>query len=236
MESVNSIADIKNLSDNSISIWGIQVSKYDKNIDHIYKILSENEKCKANNFKNKNQARASVLARGALRILIGAYENYAPEKLNFSKTEDGKPFLLNSKINFNISHSSDWIILAFCKDHAIGVDLEEIRDIDYLRISNRYFNHDEQNYLINSEDPKRLFFDLWSRKEAIIKAKGKRLLTEIKKTNISFINNKIPSKCKIDDWFVYSVKAGSHYSAALAVNAEIDYHPCYDFRSLLWQD
>ena len=90
--------------------------------------------------------------------------------------------------------------------------------------------------MINSEDPKRLFFDLWSRKEAIIKAKGKRLLTEIKKTNISFVNNKIPLKCKIDDWFVYSVKAGSHYSAALAVNAEIDHHPCYDFRSLQWQD
>ena len=107
---------------------------------------------------------------------------------------------------------------------------------DFLRISKRYFNQEEQIFLINSEDPKRLFFDLWSRKEAIIKAKGKRLLTEIKKTNISFVDNKIPLKCKIDDWFVYSVKAGSHYSAALAVNAEIDHHPCYDFRSLLWQD
>ena len=142
----------------------------------------------------------------------------------------------NSRINFNISHSSDWIILAFCKDHSIGVDLEAIRDIDFLRISKRYFNQEEQIFLINSEDPKRLFFDLWSRKEAIIKAKGKRLLTEIKKTNISFVNNKIPLKCKIDDWFVYSGKAGSHYSAALAVNAEIDHHPCYDFRSLQWQD
>ena len=236
MELVSSIKDVKKLSNNSISIWGIQVSKYSKNIENIYKILSINEQAKANNFKNKNHARASVLARGALRILLGAYENSAPEELNFSKTKDGKPFLPNSRINFNISHSSDWIILAFCKDHSIGVDLEAIRDIDFLRISKRYFNQEEQIFLINSEDPKRLFFDLWSRKEAIIKAKGKRLLTEIKKTNISFVDNKIPLKCKIDDLFVYSVKAGSHYSAALAVNAEIDHHPCYDFRSLLWQD
>ena len=64
----------------------------------------------------------------------------------------------------------------------------------------------------------------------------KHISNVIKKTNISFVNNKIPLKCKIDDWFVYSVKAGSHYSAALAVNAEIDHHPCYDFRSLQWQD
>ena len=101
MELVSSIKDVKKLSKNSISIWGIQVSKYNKNIDNIYKILSKNEQSKANNFKNKNHARASVLARGALRILLGAYENSAPEELNFSKTKDGKPFLPNSRINFN---------------------------------------------------------------------------------------------------------------------------------------
>ena len=127
MELVSSIKDVKKLSNNSISIWGIQVSKYSKNIDNIYKILSKNEQSKANNFKDKNHARASVLARWALRILLGAYENSNPEELNFSKTKDGKPFLPNSRINFNISHSSDWIILAFCKDHSIGVDLEAIR-------------------------------------------------------------------------------------------------------------
>ena len=73
----------------------------------------------------------------------------------------------------------------------------KFKNFDFLRISERYFSQEEQIFLINSEDPKRLFFDLWSRKEAIIKAKGKRLLAEIKKTNISFVDNKIPLKCKI---------------------------------------
>ena len=52
MELVSSIKDVKKLSNNSISIWGIQVSQYSKNIDNIYNILSINEQSKANNFKN----------------------------------------------------------------------------------------------------------------------------------------------------------------------------------------
>ena len=66
-------------------------------------------------FKNKNQAQVSILARGGLRVLLGVYEDCNPKNINFSTTNDGKPFLENSKTSFNISHSSDWIILAFAK-------------------------------------------------------------------------------------------------------------------------
>ena len=79
----------------------------------------------------------------------------------------------NSRINFNISHSSDWIILAFCKDHSIGVDLEAIRDIDFLRISKRYFNQEEQIFLINSDDPKRLFLIYGLVRKQLLKLKEK---------------------------------------------------------------
>ena len=235
METVNLISDIKKLSSNSVSIWGIQVSKNNFNVENLFNILSKKEQTKANNLKNKNQAQVSILARGGLRVLLGAYEDCNPKNINFSITNDGKPFLENSKTSFNISHSSDWIILAFCKDHSLGVDLEEIRDINFLNISTRFFNLEEQNFVKNSSNPKRVFFDLWSRKEAIIKANGKRLLREIVKTNIPIIENEIPEKFVVGKWFVYKVEAGSSYSAALAIDAEVNNHPCCDFGSLKWQ-
>ena len=181
METVNLISDIKKLSSNSVSIWGIQVSKNNFNVENLFNILSKKEQAKANNLKNKNQAQVSILARGGLRVLLGAYEDCNPKNINFSITNDGKPFLENSKTSFNISHSSDWIILAFCKEHSLGVDLEEIRDVNFLNISTRFFNLEEQNFVKNSSNPKRVFFDLWSRKEAIIKANGKRLLEKLLK-------------------------------------------------------
>ena len=54
--------------------------------------------------------------------------------------------------------SSDWIILAFCKDHSVGVDLEAIRDIDFLRISKRHFSQGA-NFLI-IQKTRKTFFDL----------------------------------------------------------------------------
>tara|TARA_B100002019_G_scaffold291585_1_gene312166 strand:+ start:266 stop:976 length:711 start_codon:yes stop_codon:yes gene_type:complete len=235
MQSIDLISDIKKLSSNCISIWGVQVSKNEANVKSLFNILSSNEQLKASKFKNKNQAQASVLARGALRVLLGAYENCSPKDINFSRTNDGKPFLKNSNTSFNISHSSDWVILAFCKNYSIGVDLEELRDVNFLNISKRFFNKEEQIFLKNSSNPKRTFFDLWSRKEAIIKANGNRLLSEISNTNIPIIENEIPEKFVVDKWFVYKVEAGSNYSAALAIDAEVNDHPCYDFGSLKWQ-
>ena len=50
METVNLISDIKNLSSNSVSIWGIQVSKNNFNVENLFNILSKKEQAKANNF------------------------------------------------------------------------------------------------------------------------------------------------------------------------------------------
>ena len=53
METVNLISDIKKLSSNSVSIWGIQVSKNNFNVENLFNILSKKEQAKANNLKNK---------------------------------------------------------------------------------------------------------------------------------------------------------------------------------------
>ena len=76
---------------------------------------------------------------------------------------------------------------------------------------------------------------IYGHTEAIIKANGKKLLREIVETNIPIIENEIPEKFVVGKWFVYKVEAGSSYSAALAIDAEVNNHPCYDFGSLKWQ-
>ena len=70
METVNLISDIKKLSSNSVSIWGIQVSKNNFNVENLFNILSKKEQAKANNLKNKNQAQVSILAR-RVKVLLG---------------------------------------------------------------------------------------------------------------------------------------------------------------------
>jgi 4'-phosphopantetheinyl transferase len=83
--------------------------------------------------------------------------------------EDGKPFLCNSDIHFNISHTSNKVIMV-TSDKPIGVDAEQISESrKILKIAQRYFKKNEFLALENSGDLYRDFYTLWTLKEAQVK-------------------------------------------------------------------
>lgn len=109
--------------------------------------------------------------------------------------ENGKPYFKNSKIYFSISHSSEYVA-CIVSDNEIGIDIQKIRRIpDNLNI---VFNEDELE--LSSFE----LLKLWTKKEAIIKARGLNM-QHMKKINIEdynltteiFDKNYIISICEI---------------------------------------
>ena len=93
------------------------------------------------------------------------------------KNKNGKPYLKDNKVYFNISHKKDIIGIAVSKDE-IGFDIEYI---DYNKgvkesVLNNYFSENEKNY-INHDIEK--FFEIFTKKESYIKLLGRRV-AEIK--------------------------------------------------------
>ncbi|WP_150467577.1 4'-phosphopantetheinyl transferase family protein [Francisella sp. SYW-9] len=83
--------------------------------------------------------------------------------------EDGKPYLCNSDIHFNISHTGSKVIIAISNE-PVGVDVEQISGSrKVLRIAERYFKKDEFLALKKSNDLYRDFYTLWTLKEAQVK-------------------------------------------------------------------
>ena len=70
--------------------------------------------------------------------------------------------------DFNISHSGQLVACAFTRQGHIGIDVERQRDVEPQRFA-RYFSSDELAWM--GDDAER-FVDLWTRKEAVIKASG----------------------------------------------------------------
>ena len=105
------------------------------------------------------------------------YKTYG-EKLcdcDILKTENGKPYIIKQPdFHFGISHTKNAITVAFSKE-PVGVDIEKIRDVD-LKVADRFFTEEEQKY-INSDVSLscRRFFEIWTKKEAIIKKSGLKL-------------------------------------------------------------
>ncbi len=135
---------------------------------HYQSLLSEAECCRQTHPH-------FIVARGALRALLGHYLQCAPQALCFEYTEKGKPILKNYDLHFNVSHAHEKIIFIFSKESAVGVDIEYTqRVVNYLKIAKRFFSPSEFQFLASQKkaDLPKLFFTLWTCKEAYVKARG----------------------------------------------------------------
>lgn len=102
-------------------------------------------------------------------------------KISIAKTDNGKPYINGLDINLSVSHSNEYIILAFSKN-SIGVDIEKIQSRDYLSLARRYFG--EKEVQIIKEKGLAYFYELWTMKEAYSKLKGVNLKTRISREQI----------------------------------------------------
>ncbi len=230
MEIVEHINKLPRLGDDVIHIWGVHVPDVLARLDALQAVLCEKEQQKAARFHRECDCHSSIAARGALRLLLSAYSGTPAGKIKFQYLENGKPYVAGTEIGFNVSHSGDWVVLAFGHNRNIGVDVEKIRrDMDVMSIASRYFTAEEAQRIEASDDVHALFFHHWARKEAYVKALGSGLFRELS----SFA---VPDEDgEKDGWFFHRVEAGSKYAAAVVTDQPLAEVPCYDFSKLKWQ-
>ena len=84
---------------------------------------------------------------------------------------EGKPSFADGMPFFNLSHSGGYVMAA-SGETPIGCDLESIRDIDARSLADRFFSPNERQAVWTSHSPCEAFFDIWTQKEAVLKANG----------------------------------------------------------------
>lgn len=141
--------------------------------DELFEILDSVEKQKANSFKFEKDKKLYVIAHGLLRELIGAYLNCKLSSIGFTNDNSGKPHIKTSNLQFSLSHSVDCFVIAFNLDKPIGADVECIvRETDHSVIIENYFSVSEKEQLNKATDKDKLFYKLWTQKEAMGKVSG----------------------------------------------------------------
>ena len=142
-------------------------------------VLSDDERARAARFRFERDRVRYAAAHTALRAILGAYLEVAPERLAFDHTSHGKPFVRGaSSLSFNLSHSGDLALVAVAPGAAVGVDIEQVRDdVECERLARRFFSDHEQRELfaLPAADRMAAFFTCWTRKEAFIKGVGEGL-------------------------------------------------------------
>lgn len=123
-------------------------------------LLSDYRILKIGNIKDEKKKRNSALCE----IMLAKYLGRKPKYLVDSH---GKPY--GEDVFFSFSHSGD-ISLCAVSDKEIGADVEKIRNVN-LNIAKR-FCKSEFEFINNSPDKTDAFFEIWTKKESVLKASG----------------------------------------------------------------
>lgn len=97
--------------------------------------------------------------------------------------ECGKP-RTRSGACFNLSHSGDYAAIAL-GDNEVGVDIEAVRLVNPLRLGKAVFCENELALLRCARDRLGCFYDLWTKKEALLKCMGKGFYRSPKSVDVS---------------------------------------------------
>ena len=133
--------------------------------------LTPQEQARAARFRFERDRVHWAHARSALRSILARYVPRPPEELVLVYGEHGKPALQNGAgIEFNISHSKGWAMVAVTRGVPVGIDLEAIREnVDIAKLLHRI----GETQLTGTRDE---LFHIWTRREARTKAVGGPLM------------------------------------------------------------
>lgn len=129
--------------------------------------------------------------RQPLLGVLGAYLGLPADAVALASSEFGRPALSGSQqgaFEFNWSHSHDQALIAVARGVLPGIDLERLRaHPKAVPIARRYFSPDETDALqaLPAEQRDRAFLELWTAKEAVLKALGRGLAFGLHRLSIA---------------------------------------------------
>jgi 4'-phosphopantetheinyl transferase len=171
---------------------------------------------KASSFKFERDSHRYVLGKILLikGITLLGYNDLTLDDLHFDEFK--KPYFAND-LNFNISHSGDYVLCGLSRKCRVGIDLEEISNID-RRDFLGCFTEREWSHINNANDPLRTFYQFWTKKEAVIKADGRAL--HIPLSSFEVINDAAAIDTR--QWYITELAIADNYSAHLATDIKIN--------------
>ena len=217
---------VMQLSDNDVHLYLAPLTATASQEQVLLDTLSDDERKRAARFINPLHQQRFVIAHGQLRMLLGDYLTCAPSLISFSTRSHQKPCLADQHddpLQFNLSHSEDHAAFAFTRIGDIGIDIESIQADPKLDVANRFFSEEERVSLsaLPSAEQATAFYQLWSRKEAIIKANGKGLSQPLNSFSVALTNEAETVHLNDEQWSLYPLSLHPSFASALAVQQPI---------------
>lgn len=179
-----------------VHVWTMPLDLNSAKLNALESCLSEAECERANRFRFDQHRRRFTAARGYLRNILGLYLEDDPANVKFRYGPRGKPALESgatangSNLHFNLAHSEELAMLAVSRTGPVGIDLERVRVLeDAEELVTRFFCPAEAAAfrVLPPQLKPTAFFNLWTRKEAWLKATGEGIGHSLHRVQVSFL-------------------------------------------------
>lgn len=154
--------------------------------------LTEGDRQRAATFRFPGDAKHWAACRAALRRILGRFCGLHPRDVPIVPGRNGKPALTGAfaGIHFNLSHCHD-LALVVVGGSPVGIDIESLgRAPDLLGCESSFCHPREINLLpVDPEARSMKLLEIWTAKEAILKALGTGLLQPPEEVRLHFADH-----------------------------------------------
>lgn len=226
---------MKSRTENLIEIVVFPLLSSDEKRRFLYQQLSHDEKKRAARFRFDIHRDRFITGRGTIREILARRGGCSPADIGFDLNDFGKPTPARPEslrqIRFNASSSDSLGAIAISGGLPLGLDIEKIKpglDGDYDLIVESEFTDEERDWYEKHDRSERVrvFFELWTCKEAYLKALGIGLSGSLKGFSIDLSGqNPRVSGTQLEEFersrlTLQRLDIASEYTACLALSHE----------------
>lgn len=190
--------NIRSLPENCIHVYYVRVDSARDFAQSEKRILSSQEQEVLQKLQRASDYRSYATAHLMLRRVLADYCGESPDALQISRSEFGKPFLLQApnekSIEFNLTHCESLVACAVARV-PVGIDVEPVTRVLDTDVARIILSAKEQAALASMSPTNRQhsLLQIWTFKEASLKAMGKGLYHEPSKVEIDVENGDFAS-------------------------------------------
>jgi 4'-phosphopantetheinyl transferase len=162
-----------------VEVWTSPPVTDERRRAELERLLSPDELGRLARFRVEPARVLYLSAHALLRLALSRLTGHAPEAWRFASDPRGKPTIdvppADPPLHFSLTHTDGLVACAIASEPEVGIDAESVtRNGGFEGLARRFYSRDEQRLLAETpaERYRDTFLDLWTLKEAYLKARG----------------------------------------------------------------
>jgi 4'-phosphopantetheinyl transferase len=225
------------LESDEVHVWFAHVHRVlVRDEQNFYTLLCAEERERYGRFRFERDRQIFLVAHAFLRRVLSLYAPVEPDAWRFVANNNGRPEIaypiLNEPLYMNLSHTESLVATAIARLPEVGIDVENTnRPVSPMEIAPSVFTAEECQdlYTFSGEQRIQRFFELWTLKEAYVKARGMGLSLDLKQFRFVLGMSQLRAEFdpQLDEdphtWHFGALQPTGEHKAAIAVRTRAGY-------------